>query len=178
MRDDEFDGFAEFASVRYRSLARTAYLLVGDRGHAEDLVQTALYKTFTAWGRLRAVEAAEAYTRTTMVRLAGRWGRRHWRGERPDAAPGSHLLADPGPRGDPADASAVSIDVRAALARLPMTQRAALVLRFFDDLSEADTAAILGCSPGTVKSRLSRGLAGLRAGGLLGDALITEARDG
>lgn len=178
MRDNELDGFADFAAARYRSLARTGYLLVGDRGHAEDLVQTALYKTFTAWGRLRAVEAAEAYTRTTMVRLAGRWGRRRWRGERPDAAPGSHLPTNSGSGGDPADASAVSLDVRAALAQLPIGQRAALVLRFFDDLSEADTAAILGCSPGTVKSRVSRGLAGLRASGLLGDVLVAEAHDG
>jgi len=62
-------GFAEFVSSRYASLARSAYLLVGDRGSAEDLVQSALFRTFAAWGRLQAIEAAESYTRTTMVRV-------------------------------------------------------------------------------------------------------------
>jgi len=83
-----------------------------------------------------------------------------------------------GPAGDALHTIAVTADFRRELARLPMTQRAVLVLRFFDDLSEADTAAILGCSPGTVRSWVSRGLDGLRAGGLLGDLTATEARDG
>src|SRR3954470_12551898 len=104
-------GFAEFVDARYASLVRSAYLLVGDRGHAEDVVQSALVKTLGAWTRLAAPEAAEAYTRTTMVRLAGRSARRRWRGE---IATGQ-LPDDPGASADPSTA----VDVRAALRRLP-----------------------------------------------------------
>jgi DNA-directed RNA polymerase specialized sigma24 family protein len=68
--------FEEFTAARYPALVRSAFLLVGDSGHAEDLVQSALYRTFLAWERLRAPEAAEAYTRKTMIRLAARWARR------------------------------------------------------------------------------------------------------
>jgi RNA polymerase sigma-70 factor (sigma-E family) len=136
-------------------------------------VQTALYKTFTHWDRLRSPRAAEAYTRTTMVRLAARWGRRRWLGERPTADVG-RAVALP----DVADAAVLGLDLRAALCRLPPSQRAAIVLRYFDDLSEADTAAVLGCSVGTVKSRVSRGLAGLRATGLLGDSAATGGSAG
>jgi len=166
-------GFAEFVSLRYPSLARSAYLLVGDRGSAEDLVQAALFSTFAAWGRLHAVEAAEAYTRTTMVRLAGRWSRRRWRGEIPHAQ-----ITWPQGSADPSSEADAAVDVLVALNRLPLSQRAVLVLRYFDDLSEAETAKVLGCSVGTVKSRASRGLATLRAAGLLGPSVMTEVRDG
>lgn len=166
-------GFAEFVSLRYSALARSAYLLVGDRGNAEDLVQAALFRTFEAWGRLQAVEAAEAYTRTTMVHLAGRWSRRHWRGEIPD----DQLTSRSGST-DPSSAAEAAVDLRVALGRLPLQQRAELVLRYFDDLSEAETARVLGCSVGTVKSRASRGVAALRTAGLLGPAAMTEVRDG
>ena len=152
-------GFAQFVDARYAALVRSTYLLVGDRGHAEDVVQSALVKTLGAWPRLAAVEAAEAYTRTTMVRLAGRAARRRWRGE---IATGE-LPDDVIPGADPATA----ITVRTALRRLPWPQRAVLVLRFLDDLSEQQTADVLGCSVGTVKSRTSRGLAALRSSGLL-----------
>jgi len=152
-------GFAQFVDARYAALVRSAYLLVGDRGHAEDVVQSALVKTLGAWTRLAAVEAAEAYTRTTMVRLAARAARRRWRGE---IATGE-LPEDTVAGADPATA----IAVRTALRRLPWPQRAVLVLRFLDDLSEQQTADVLGCSVGTVKSRTSRGLAALRSSGLL-----------
>lgn len=84
--------FSDFVAARYPALVRSAFLLVGDRGHAEDLVQSALYQTFRAWGRLRAIEAAEAYTRMTMIRLAGRWSLRRWRG---GGAPGDAAVWDP-----------------------------------------------------------------------------------
>jgi RNA polymerase sigma-70 factor (sigma-E family) len=162
------DGFSEFVAARYPALARSAYLLVGDRGHAEDLVQSALIRTLTAWSRLRSPLAAESYTRTTMVRLAGRWARRRWLGEIPsDRGPD---LVDAGRDPD------IGLDVHAALATLPWPQRAVLVLRYFDDLSEAETATVLRCSAGTVKSRSSRALAHLRSCGLLD--LPKEARDG
>jgi RNA polymerase sigma-70 factor (sigma-E family) len=152
-------GFADFVATSHQSLLRSAYLLVGDRGHAEDLVQDALFRTYLAWDRLHAYEAAFAYTRTTLIRLAGRWWRRRWRGELPSdpIEDGSSLLRD-------AD---LALDIRVALQRLAWPQRAVLVLRFFDDLSEADTAAVMGCSMGTVKSRTSRGLAALRSAGIL-----------
>jgi RNA polymerase sigma-70 factor (sigma-E family) len=151
-------GFDEFARARYSALLRLAFLPVGDRGIAEDLVQTALFQTFRSWGRLRAAQAAEAYTRTTMVRLAVRWSRRRWHREIP-------TLDLPEPVHQEWVESIT--DAQRALSRLPWQQRAVLVLRFFDDLTEAQTADALGCSLGTVKSRSSRGLARLRADGLL-----------
>lgn len=155
---DEADGFSDFVAARYGALARTAFLFTGDRGYAEDLVQSALIKTLRGWDRLHDQEGAEAYTRTVMVRLAGRWSRRRWRGEISTELV-DELRSEPN--------SAAAIDVRAALAQLPWPQRAVLVLRYFDDLTERDTAAVLGCSEGTVKSRCHRALAALRASGLL-----------
>ena len=167
MADDA--AFAAFVESSHRALIRSAFLLVGDRGVAEDLVQEALLRTYSSWTRLRAQEAALTYARTTLVRLAGRRSRRRWRGELPEAD-----LNDAVARTTDAD---LALDVRRALARLPWPQRAVLVLRFLDDTSEAQTAAILGCSVGTVKSRASRGLQALRAAGLLAP-LDSEARDG
>ncbi len=164
-RDNEF---GEFAAARYGALVRTAFLLTGDRGHAEDLAQSALLKTYLAWGRLRAPENAEAYTRRILIRLAGRSRRRRWSGEIPAGEVAetvqwrarNHVAA-------PAASVDGAVDVRRALAELPPGQREVLVLRFLDDRSEAETAALLGISPGTVKSRVSRGLASLRQAGLL-----------
>jgi RNA polymerase sigma factor (sigma-70 family) len=120
------------------------------------LAQAALLRTHSHWRRLRSEDAAEAYTRTTMARLAGRWSRRRWRGELPSGDLfGSGMV-------DPISASAATLDLYVALGRLPWPQRAVLVLRYFEDLSEAETAAVLRCSPGTVKSRASRALAVLR----------------
>ena len=148
--------FAEFVAARYGSLVRTAFLLTGDRGHAEDLVQVSLLRTFHAWGRLNAPENAEAYTRTTMIRLASRWRRRGWTAEVPSAEIPGRESPDPSARVDEA------VTVRAALLALSWSQRAVLVLRYFDDLPEAAVAELLGCSLGMVKSRASRGLAALR----------------
>lgn len=158
-------GYADFVRSRYGALARSAFLLTGDRGHAEDLVQSALIVALRAWERLAAPEAAESYVRTTMVRLARRAARRRWRGEVPTAA--EQLPAETSARPTPEEELTVAVDVRRVLASLPWEQRAVLVLRFFDDLSERETAAVLGCSEGTVKSRTSRALARLRASGLI-----------
>lgn len=164
--EPEVVDFAEFARSRYSALVRSAFLLTGDRGTAEDVVQAALIKTFGAWSRLAAPQTAEAYTRTAMIRLAGRWRRRRWHGEIPSSPQWMPT--------QPSDVTGVethaaALDVRVAVAALPWKQRAVIVLRFFDDLSERDTAAALGCSVGTVKSRLSRALAALRGSGLLTD---------
>jgi len=149
---------------------RTALLLTGDRGHAEDLAQSALLKTYLAWGRLRRPENAEAYARRVLIRLAQRSGRRRWAGEIPagDVAGTAALPAGfVQPRAPEAESVDGAVDVRRALAALSAGQRAVLVLRFLDDHTEAETAALLGISVGTVKSRAARGLASLRQAGLL-----------
>ena len=172
MDEDGPPGFAELVRTRFAALARSAYLLTGDRGQAEDLVQAALIKALGAWDRLAAVEVAEAYVRTTMVRMAARAARRHWRREVPSEWAQSNV-GTAGVERSPEDV-ATEVDLRAVLAQLPWDQRAVLVLRFFDDLSERETAAVLGCSEGTVKSRTNRALAKLRATGLV----RAEVRDG
>jgi RNA polymerase sigma-70 factor (sigma-E family) len=160
-RDDEF---AEFVAARYRALVRTGLLMTGDTGHAEDLAQSALIKTYLAWGRLRDPANAEAYTRRTLVRLALRAKQRRWAAEfaaggNPVHGAGSSA-AWPGP-------DDLAVDVRRALAALPSGQRAVLVLRYLDDQTEDDTARLLNIPLGTVKSRAARGLASLRQAGLL-----------
>jgi len=155
------EAYSSFVAARWPSLVRTAYLLTGDRGQAEDLVQSALLRTYEAWGRLDAPDNAEAYTRKVLVRLAGKARRRRWNGEVPVADMPEPPSADA--MGRVADAHVV----RQALLALPWSQRAVLVLRYLDDRSEAETAAVLGCSLGTVKSRASRGLTALRSAGLL-----------
>jgi RNA polymerase sigma-70 factor (sigma-E family) len=150
------EAFTAFVAARYRALVRTAYLLVGDQGHAEDLVQHALIRAYGAWNRIENPQAVEAYTRKTLVRATMRWRGRRWHAEVPTAE-----LPDVPVSVDPDDLDGV----RQALASLPAGQRAVLVLRFLDDLSEAQTAEVLGISVGTVKSRTSRGLAALRGSG-------------
>ena len=146
----EFEAFVAASSDR---LLRTAYLLTGDLGHAEDVVQTALLRTARRWRS--AKQAPEAYARTVVANLA----KDRWRalGRRPAEAPLEHDVA--------LDRPDVLLD-RDALVRaargLPEGQRAVLVLRFFDDLSVEETARTLGVSTGTVKSQTSRALAGLR----------------
>jgi RNA polymerase sigma-70 factor (sigma-E family) len=153
--------FSEFVVGRYGSLVRSAFLLTGDRGHAEDLVQVSLLRTFRAWGRLHAPDSAEAYARTTMIRLASRWRSRRWTDEVASAAVPDRDTPDH------ADDVDEAVRVRAALLALPWSQRAVLVLRYFDDLPESEVAALLNCRVGTVKSRTSRGLAALRDANLL-----------
>ncbi len=154
--------FTEFVHASWASLHRTAYLLLGDRSEAEDLVQTTLAKTYASWSKIREVESAPAYARTVLVNTAASWFRKKsWRNERP-----TETLPDSGHETDPTDRPAM-ID---ALAQLPPRQRAVIVLRYYEDLSVGQTAQALGCSDGTVKSQTSDALIKLR--GLLGDAVI------
>ena len=153
-RDEDFRAFV---AARSPALLRTAYLLAGgDAALAEDLLQTALTKTYLSWGRIRDREAREAYVRTTLATTATSWWRRRWHGERPTESLPETALPDGG----------LEVDERDALwrlvLRLPARQRAVLVLRFYEDLSEAETARTLGLSPGTVKSHTSRALSALR----------------
>lgn len=158
--------FTDFVHSSWPSLYRTAYLLLGDRAEAEDLVQTALAKTYASWGRVRELEAARGYARTTLVNTASSWFRRKsWRNERPtEVLPEPSTAASSGT--DPADRPAVL----QALALLPPRQRAVVVLRYYEDLSVAQTASALRIAEGTVKSQTSDALARLRT--LLGDAVV------
>lgn len=149
--------FRRYVAARSGALLRTAVLLTGERALAEDLVQTALARTYLSWGRIRDREAVDAYTRRVMVTTYATWWRRKWRGEVPADQVPDVPDRDPYPLVDSAMA------LRAGLARLPRRMRAVVVLRYWDDLSVAEVAAILGCSAGTVQSQASRGLAKLRA---------------
>ncbi|MFY1626521.1 SigE family RNA polymerase sigma factor [Micromonospora sp. WMMD735] len=155
-RDPLEDEFRDFVAARSGALLRTAYLLAGDWATAEDLLQTALTKTYLAWRRLGGIEAVEPYARRVMVNTSTSWWRRRWHGERP-----TEVL----PERAGVDEIEQQLD-RDALWRhlrmLPARQRAVLVLRYYEDLSEAQTAALLEISPGTVKSQTSRALNTLR----------------
>jgi len=151
--------FSSFARSRTPALLRSAYLLTGDQHLAEDLVQASLARTYVAWRRLKDPANAEAYTRKVMYRLqVSSWRRRRMR---------ESVTADvPEPRragADPTDAADVRIVLRAALLKLPLRQRAVLVLRFFEDHTEAEAAELLEVTVGTVKSQTAKGLARLRA---------------
>lgn len=148
--------FRAFVAARSASLLRTAYLLVGDWAHAEDVLQTALTKTYLSWRRLGELEAAEAYARRVLVTTATSWWRRRWHGERPTAQLPERAIRDQ--MDEQLERQAMWVHVQA----LPARQRAVLVLRFYEDLTEAQTADLLQCSVGTVKSQTSKALAKLR----------------
>lgn len=163
--------FEEFVNTRSPVLLRTAYLLCGgDREAAEDLLQDVLERVYPRWRRIR--EAPESYVRAALANsAANRWRRRSRRITEVPLA-GATAPVVPGPEQAVADQDLV---VR-ALGHLPARMRAVLVLRFFDDLSEVDTAMALRCGVGTVKSQTSRGLARLRE--LLTDDTVLPTPDG
>ncbi len=148
--------FREFVAARSAALLRTAYLLAGDWATAEDLLQTALTKTYLAWKRLGEIEAVEPYARRVLVNTATSWWRRRWHGERPTEVLPER--AAPDQIDEQLERDALWRHVKA----LPARQRAVLVLRFYEDLTEAQTAALLDISTGTVKSQTSRALNTLR----------------
>jgi RNA polymerase sigma-70 factor (sigma-E family) len=154
-----YDGFREFVLARSAALTRTAYLLTGDRGLAEDLLQTALARTAMRWPAVMRGGDPEAYIRKALYNeFVSGWRRR---GRRPAEA----LTGTPPERGDHADENERTlqrIGLERALAQLADGQRAVIVLRFYEDKSEAQTADLLGCSVGTVKSQTHRALARLR----------------
>jgi RNA polymerase sigma-70 factor (sigma-E family) len=162
------EDFREFVSSRSAALLRTAYLLTGDLGHAEDLLQVALVKAYRHWQRVRQAGNPEAYVRKILVNER----RSRWRRERSVPMVFGMVPDQPVPDGT---TGVEERDVlwRAVLAMPPRT-RAVLVLRYWEDLSEAETADILGCSVGTVKSQASRGLRKLQA--LLGSTRSEEDR--
>jgi RNA polymerase sigma-70 factor (sigma-E family) len=150
--------FRDFVESRWQALVRIAYLLVGDHGYAEDLVQVALVRTHRNWHRIERRDAPEAYVRKVLVNLASSHWRRRWRHrEHPAEQVPDRAVPDATEHADRRD------ELWSALQLLPPRMRAVLVLRYFEDLSEAQIAAALGCSTGSVKSQASRGLARLRA---------------
>ena len=154
--------FTEFVHASWAGLYRTAYLMLGDRGLAEDLVQTSLAKVYAAWPRVRDPLAAHGYARRTMANTAASWFRkRSWRNELP-----TETLPEAAHHPDHSDRPVLMT----ALAQLPPRQRTVVVLRYFDDLSVAETAEALGITEGTVKSQTFTALARLRT--LLGESVV------
>lgn len=163
MDDQGREDFRCYVTHRSPALLRTAYLLTGNRADAEDLLQTSLAKTYLAWDRIREREALDGYVRRVMVNTQTSF----WRRRRIDERPTEELPEVAG-----RDATA-DLDLHdalwRALAGLPRKQRAAVVLRYYEDLSEAESAQALGVSVGAVKSATSRALAKLRSDPVLAD---------
>lgn len=159
VREQPVASFDEFVATRENALWRSAWLLTGDNQLAEDLVQTALGKSWPAWDRVSANGSFEAYVRRIMFTTYVAWWRRRWNGERPTP----DLPEQP----ELAGTAELRHDLVRALAVLPKGQRAVVVLRYFEDLTERQTAEVLGCSVGTVKSQTARALAALRTSSVL-----------
>jgi len=154
--------FDEFVAARSQALVRTAYLLVQDEGVAEDLVQTALTKAWFAW---RRIQDPEAYVRRVMVTTSASWWRRRWTRELPSEDAHQRFASTvPEP-------SVEGQDLWDAIGHLPRRQRAVVVLRYLEDRTEADTADLMGCSVGTVKSQCAKAMAKLRQDASLAPAV-------
>ncbi|MBS2939661.1 SigE family RNA polymerase sigma factor [Nocardioides sp. J2M5] len=153
-------GFREFVEARSPALLRTAWMLTGDQAAAEDLLQTALARTWPHWTRV--VDGhPDAYVRKVMVRVHASWRARRWNREVPTSDGEPH---EPGAPASVDDTARVDdrLALRQALLGLPVRQRQVVVLRYFDDLSVDAVADVMGCSAGTVKSQGAKGLAKLR----------------
>ena len=150
-------GFREYVATRSRALLRTAFLLTGNKADAEDLVQAALAKTYLAWDRIEDRGALDGYVRRAIVNTHISWWRRrrleeYPTDEIPDQAVADHAIT-----------SDLQETMRRAIDRLPDRMRTAVVLRFYEDMTEAEVAEVLGVSLGTVKSTVSRAVAKLRS---------------
>jgi RNA polymerase sigma-70 factor (sigma-E family) len=163
--------FAGFVEARERALQRTAWLLTGDWALAEDLVQTALARTWPRWARISERDDPEIYVRKVMLNTWSTWRRRRWRGEEASVT----MPERPAP-GDLATDVAARVAIGQVLGRLTDRQRTVLVLRVFDDLSEAQVALVLDCAVGTVKSTLSQALAKLRNEPMIAELMELETR--
>ena len=167
----EASDFAQFVEARESALRRSAWLLTGDWGLAEDLVQTALARSWPRWERINRRDDPEVYVRRVMVNTWTTWSRRRWRGEKASPA-----VTEVPASGDVAVEVARRLALRDALKALTGRQRAVLVLRVYDDLPESQVAQMLNCSVGTVKSAMSRALARLRDDPRLAEFMEREAR--
>lgn len=155
--------FRAYVVARGAALLRAANQLTGNPADAEDLLQAALTKTYVAWERIQNRAALDGYVRRAMVNIKISWWRQRKLEEFPsDEIPDIPSHQDPGHRYD---------ELEHALSRLPVRQRTAIVLRYYEDMTEPEIAKALGISVGTVKSTVSRGIAKLR-----GDLLIPGQR--
>ena len=146
--------FRAYVVTRGAALLRVANQLTGNPADAEDLLQAALAKTYQAWDRIQDRAALDGYVRRAMVNINISWWRRRKLAEYPaDELPDLAIYQDPGHRYD---------ELEHALSRLPVRQRTAIVLRYYEDMTEPEIAKALGISVGTVKSTVSRGIAKLR----------------
>ncbi|MFC7247141.1 SigE family RNA polymerase sigma factor [Catellatospora aurea] len=150
-------GFVEFVAARSDALLKSAWLLTGDAGRAEDLLQTALAKAWRNWRTVEQADHPEAYVRRIIFTTHATWWRRGWRSELP-----SSTLPDAVSSTDIATDAVTRDAVQRALARLSRRSRAVLILRYIEDRPVAEVAELLGCSEGTVKVQASRALAALR----------------
>jgi RNA polymerase sigma-70 factor (sigma-E family) len=165
---EDFDEpFTAFVRARGEHHLRMATLLTGSPDAAQDLVQASLLKLYQAWSRIDTSAEPDAYLRRIIVNTHRSWWRARWRRETPVSEVPEAGAGEAGAGEDAVDRYAVGALVRQALARLPKQQRAVLVLRYCEDLPEAEVATLLGCSAGAVKTHAHRGLRALR--GSLGD---------
>jgi len=156
------EDFSAFAVSRWPGLVRLAFGLTGDRWAAEDLAQATLARAYVAWRRVSQADDPDAYLRRILVNASNRRFRRRRVTEQPGDPPETAVE-------DPAELVSDRAVLLAALRQLPPRQRAVVVLRYWEDLTDAQIAATLGCSPGTVRSQLSRALAKLRESPALGE---------
>ncbi|GAA1258567.1 hypothetical protein GCM10009677_06660 [Sphaerisporangium rubeum] len=161
-KDEEF---REYVVARGPALLRAAHRLTGQPADAEDLLQAALARTYLAWERINDPAALDGYVRRAMVNINISW----WRRRKLEEYPAEHLPDTPA-REVPSPGEIHEL-LEEALARLPVRQRTAIVLRYYEDMSEPEIAQALGVSVGTVKSTVSRGMAKLR-----GDVVLVRAR--
>ncbi len=159
---DDDAAFREYVLARGTALLRTATMLTGNRADAEDLVQATLASTYLAWDRINDHASLDAYVRRAMINTHISWWRRRKLDEFPTDELPDQVVADHARDRDLAEV------VRRALDRLPRRMRAAVMLRYFEDMTEPEIAALLGVSLGTVKSTVSRAVARLRADTELG----------
>jgi RNA polymerase sigma-70 factor (sigma-E family) len=167
--DDPDGEYTEYVRSRIPALRRLAFLLCGDEHRADDVVQTAITRLYVHWDKARAANRLDSYVRSILVRVFIDERRLGWARVRLFSS-----LPEPEPAPPPYGVEDREV-LRAALARVPRKQRAVLVLRFLCDLPVDEVAVILGCSPGTVKSQTSGGLAKLRK--LLAETPIAEVRN-
>lgn len=157
----EPSGFREFVVARSPALLRTAWMLTGDQAAAEDLLQSALARTWPHWSRI-ADGQPDAYVRKVMVRVNASWRARRWNQETPTPDADLHHQRRHAPDENATARFEDRLILLQALMTLPVRQRQVVVLRFFDDLSVEAVADAMGCSTGTVKSQSAKGLTKLR----------------
>jgi RNA polymerase sigma-70 factor (sigma-E family) len=150
--------FEEFAAARLAAVLRFAAVLAGDRGLAEDVVQEVLIRAHARWDVIGRLDRPEAYVRKMIVNEYLSWRRRSWRLVPSGAGPDVDGRLAPDPAVDHAERDALL----AELGRLPRRQKAVLVLRYYEELSDAEIAEVLGCAAGTVRGYAARALATLR----------------